>query len=102
MHRKIMKDDYDAALNWYRCAMQDLNIQDEVHDQLDPTLQCPTLMIVAKDDALFNETAVEAMRKLVTNPRVVELSAGHWVQLERRDEVNAALEDFFFSNMSNH
>jgi soluble epoxide hydrolase/lipid-phosphate phosphatase len=53
MHRRIMKDEYGPATNWYRCAMQDLNLKDEEDAKLDPKLEGPVLMIVAKGDPPF-------------------------------------------------
>ena len=35
------------------------------------------------------------MRPWAENMRVKELDSAHWVQLERREEVNRALQEFF-------
>lgn len=94
-HRKIMKDEYGPAMNWYRCAMQNLNLEDEKNANLDPILHGPSLMIVARDDPLSNALAVKAMKVNAENLKVVEISSGHWVQIEKKDEVNTTLEEFF-------
>lgn len=94
-HRKIMKDEYGPAMNWYRSAMQNLNLKDEEETRPDPKLEGPVLMIVAKEDPLSNEMAINAMKDYVANLKIVEIESGHWVQLEKRDEVNATLEEFF-------
>ncbi|KUJ11476.1 putative epoxide hydrolase [Mollisia scopiformis] len=96
-HRRIMKDDYGPAMNWYKCAGQDLNLPDEQNGQPDPKLDMPALMIVAKEDPLSNALAINAMREHVTNLKVVEYKSGHWVQIEKKDEVNSTLEEFFRS-----
>ncbi|KAE9367564.1 putative epoxide hydrolase [Stipitochalara longipes BDJ] len=94
-HRKIFKDDYGPPMNWYKCAAQNLNLKDEEGANLDPKLEMPVLMIVAKADPLSNKMAIDAMRGYVTNLKVIGLGCGHWVQIERKDEVNATLEEFF-------
>jgi soluble epoxide hydrolase / lipid-phosphate phosphatase len=95
MHRRIMKDEYGPATNWYRCAMQDLNLKDEEEAKLDPKLEGPVLMIVAKGDPLSNVIAINAMKDNVESLKIVEFNSGHWVQIEKREEVNATLEEFF-------
>ena len=90
-----MKDEYGPAMNWYKCAMQNLNLKDEENVEIDPILKMPVLMIVAEKDPLSNEMAINGMRPYAPNLKVVGFESGHWVQIERRDEVNSALEDFF-------
>jgi len=90
-----MKDDYGPAMNWYKCAMQNLNLPDDERAKIDPKLEMPVLMIVAKGDPLSNEMAINGMRAYAANMKEVGFESGHWVQIEKRDEVNSALEDFF-------
>jgi len=96
-HRKIMKDEYSGALNWYRAAMQNVNIQDEEEAKPDPNLKGPVLMIVAEEDPISNEIAINVMKQYATNLKLVGINAGHWIQLERKEETNTALKDFFGS-----
>lgn len=81
-------------MNWYRAAIQNINLPDEV--DISPSLPStlPVLQIVATRDALGNPLAVAEMKTLVPNLRIVELETGHWVQLEAVAEVNQALETF--------
>jgi soluble epoxide hydrolase / lipid-phosphate phosphatase len=92
-----MKDEYGPAINWYRCAMQNLNLKDEEEAKLDPKLEGPVLMIVAKVDPLSNVMTINTMKDYVANLKIVEINSGHWVQIEKREEVNATLEEFFKS-----
>lgn len=89
-----MKDSYGSAMNWYRAAMLNLNLQDE--EGVNPKLEGPVLMVVAKDDPLSNDMAIEQMKKNVTlaDLKVIEIKSGHWIQIEKKEDVNAALEDF--------
>ncbi|CZR64435.1 related to soluble epoxide hydrolase [Phialocephala subalpina] len=96
-HRNIMKDEYGPAMNWYRCAMQNLNLKDEREAKPDPKIEVPVLMIVAKEDPLSNAMAITAMRENIANLKVVEVECGYWVQVEKEEEVNTALEEFFRS-----
>ncbi len=95
MHRKIMKDEYGPGMNWYRCAMQNLDHRDEEEEKPDQNLEGPVLMIVAKEDPLSNAMAINGMKEFVANLKVVEIECGHWLQIEKRHEVNTALEEFF-------
>jgi soluble epoxide hydrolase/lipid-phosphate phosphatase len=92
-----MKDDYGPAMNWYRCAMQNLNFKDEDDAGLNPNLDGQVLMIVAKGDTLSNDMVINAMKEFVVNLKIVEIKSGHWVQVEKPDEVNTALKGHFES-----
>jgi len=92
-----MKDEYGPAMNWYRCAMQNLNLKDEQEAKPDPKIEVPVLMIVANEDPLSNAMAITAMRENIANLKVVDIECGHWVQVEKPEEVNTALEEFFRS-----
>ena len=96
-HRKIMKDEYGAAMNWYRAAMQNINLEEEQTAKLDPKVAAPVLMIVANNDPLSNEIAINAMHPYIANLKVVRIDSGHWIQIEKKEEVNVILEDFFKS-----
>jgi soluble epoxide hydrolase/lipid-phosphate phosphatase len=77
--------------------MQNLNLKDEEEAKPNPKVEVPVLMIEAKADVLSNTMAIHAMREYVANLKVVEVHCGHWMQLEKKNEVNAALEEFFRS-----
>jgi pimeloyl-ACP methyl ester carboxylesterase len=92
-HRKIMKDDYSGAINWYRCEMQNLNFKDEDGATLNSHLDGPALMVVAKGDPFSNETVINRMKELAANLKIVEIKGTHWIQLEKPDEVNVAVKE---------
>lgn len=92
-----MKDDYNAPMNWYRAAMQNINLEEEQAASLNPDLKAPSLMIVASVDPLSNEVSIQGMKPHARSLSIVRLDSGHWVQMEKKDEVNAALENHFKS-----
>jgi hypothetical protein len=49
-HRDILKDKYGPAMNWYKCAIQNLNLNDELEVKPDPKLEGPVLVIEAMAD----------------------------------------------------
>ena len=56
----------------------------------------PALFIAcAKDYVAVPKLQEEGMRPWVGDLRVKELDSAHWVQLQRREEVNHALQEFF-------
>jgi len=92
-----MKDDYGPAMNWYKCAMQNLNLKDEENVEIDPKLEMPVLMVVSKGDPLSNQMGIDGMKAYAPNLKTIGFESGHWIQVEKKDEVNSALEDFFKS-----
>jgi soluble epoxide hydrolase/lipid-phosphate phosphatase len=38
-HRKILKDEYGPAMNWFKYAIQNLNLKDEQEVKPDPKLE---------------------------------------------------------------
>jgi soluble epoxide hydrolase/lipid-phosphate phosphatase len=55
------------------------------------------LMIEIKADVPSNTLAIQAMKEYVADLKVVEVECGHWVQLEKRNEIAKTLEEFFMS-----
>lgn len=55
----------------------------------------PALFIACKKDFVaVPRLQVEGMRPWVEDLRVKELDSAHWVQLQRREEVNRTLQGF--------
>lgn len=94
-----MRDDFGPAMNWYRATIWGLNKDDEQAaldaGQIDKKLHMPVFMIAASRDPIAGgATAVDGMRAVVDNMKVETLPTGHWMQLEKADEVNKMLEEF--------
>ena len=60
-----------------------------------PTIDCPTLLIVGREDAISSPAEMARMARAIPGARLVEIpAAGHMAPLERPAEVNAALLQF--------
>jgi soluble epoxide hydrolase/lipid-phosphate phosphatase len=59
------------------------------------TLSHPTLLISSTDNVItVTANFAEQMRPLVPDLKVERVSGGHWLQLEKADEVNKILDEF--------
>jgi pimeloyl-ACP methyl ester carboxylesterase len=82
---------FTGGLNWYRALHKDWE-EGLGHDFV---IDKPALMISAGDDWFFPRGATDGMEELLPQVRKhVIADAGHWLQQERPDEVNALLLDW--------
>lgn len=84
---------FTGALNWYR------NLDRNWHLMANPATQAitaPALFIGGTADPVLNVMSVDRAVEVVKGPyeQVLLDGAGHWIQQERPDEVNAALLSF--------
>jgi pimeloyl-ACP methyl ester carboxylesterase len=89
---------FQAALNWYRCKVDPARIADLVR-HAGRTIDVPSMFIAGKRDWGIHQVpgALEKMHhEACTRMEAVHLleGAGHWVQQEQSDAVNALLLDF--------
>ncbi|MHB8438646.1 MAG: alpha/beta fold hydrolase [Acidimicrobiales bacterium] len=84
---------FTGGLNWYRNMDRNWSLMEPVSTR---KVDIPSLFIAGSEDPVVRLTPPSVMDGWVTDLRSsVELpGAGHWVQQERPDEVNAALLDF--------
>ncbi len=84
---------FTGGLNWYRNIDRSWRLLERVDGR---TIDQPALFITGSRDPVRAFMPDEAMAGSVTDLREVVIieGAGHWVQQERPDEVNAALLDF--------
>jgi pimeloyl-ACP methyl ester carboxylesterase len=60
-------------------------------------VKCPTLLVTGDEDPIAPPTTVRAIGDRMSDARTVVLGrCGHWTTLERPQDVNAALRDFYF------
>ena len=87
---------YGPPLNWYKCQMAGLNIEDDARIPAErATIEQPTLLVTCRNDpAGIPAMAEEGTRASARNLEVKQLDTGHWVQLEKPDEVNQLLKEF--------
>lgn len=84
---------FTGGINWYR----NFDRNWELTPQLDGAkVQVPSLFIGGKQDPVLLMTSPEAFVEFLTDHRgnVLVDGAGHWVQQEKPDDVNAALITF--------
>jgi pimeloyl-ACP methyl ester carboxylesterase len=84
---------FSGGLNWYRNLDRNWELTEGIQDA---TVDQPALFVTGSRDAVRKFMPAEAMNGLVTDLReqVVIEGAGHWIQQECADEVNAALVHF--------
>ncbi|MEW2353596.1 alpha/beta hydrolase [Spirillospora sp. NPDC029432] len=87
---------FTGGLNWYRA--NDL-VWREKQDRPDEPVSVPTLFLVGDRDPvheIMGAGSLEAMKELVPGLRTVRVleGAGHFIQMEAADEVNAAMLGF--------
>lgn len=84
---------FTGGLNWYRNLDRNWEI---MSNPAAATIDVPTLFIAGTADPVLTFTRPDRAAKLVTGPyrEVMIDGAGHWLQQERPDEVNAALLEF--------
>ena len=77
--------------------MANINLtDDEAIPRDNQYIKKPALFIACKKDYVAVPMLQEEnIRPWAKDLRVKELDSAHWVQLQKRDEVNAYLQDFF-------
>jgi len=87
---------YAAPINWYKAALTNINESDEKEiPQENIALKQPTLLISSTSFITVSGDFASQMKPNVPDLTVESLDCGHWIQLEKADEVNGILEKFF-------
>jgi len=84
---------FTGGLNWYRNLDRNWEI---LADPVSATITVPALFMAGTADPVLGFMRRDRAGEVVTGPyrEVMIDGAGHWLQQERPDEVNAALLDF--------
>ncbi|KAI9690116.1 MAG: hypothetical protein M1822_009077 [Bathelium mastoideum] len=87
---------YAAPLRWYKSAMQGINNADEANfTDEEKLLTLPNLLIVSTQDyATRADMQEQSHRKWAKKPKVEVLECGHWIQMEKREELYQLLVSF--------
>ena len=87
---------FRPSLNWYKAQIANLNTPDEEGiSEERKQIGKPTLLVTCAFDGIaVPELQVEGMRPFCRELKVVEFESGHFVQMEKAEEVNRCLEDF--------
>jgi len=84
---------FTGPLNWYRNFDRNWQLTETTPA---PTITVPTLFLAGSADPVLSFTPRDRVRDVVTGDyrEVMIDGAGHWLQQERPDEVNAVLLEF--------
>ncbi|KAF5704851.1 epoxide hydrolase [Fusarium globosum] len=89
------KGGYGPAINWYRAGLRNINEEDEQKiTTAAHILTHPTLLIASTNVITAAMNIPEQMRPFVPDLTVEQITGGHWLQLEKPDEVNEILDKF--------
>ncbi|KAM0076137.1 hypothetical protein ACKRZS_011831 [Fusarium odoratissimum] len=89
------KGGYGPAINWYRASLRNINEEDERKiTTAAHVLTHPTLLIASTNVITATMNIPEQMLPFVPDLIVEQVAGGHWLQLEKPDEVNEILEKF--------
>lgn len=98
-HKQIFSPEnggYRGGLNWYKAHMANLNADDDKNIPSD-RLQTdkPALLLVCTNDCVaIPSMQEEDMRAFASDVTVESLDCGHWIQLEKANEVNEMVTSF--------
>lgn len=82
---------FTGPINWYRNWAHNWKVLEDVNESID----IPTLFIGAVDDVIIAPEHIEAMKPLVTDLEIHMLErCGHWSQQEKPHEVNRIILDW--------
>ncbi|KAL5357562.1 putative epoxide hydrolase [Aspergillus floccosus] len=87
---------YAGPLCWYKAPLRGVNAaDDDAVSEEDKVCRAPVLLIAAeKDYVCLADKQEEGTKAFATDVRLERLGTGHWVQLEKPDEVNALITKF--------
>jgi pimeloyl-ACP methyl ester carboxylesterase len=86
---------FTGGLNWYRALRKDF----EEAQGSDYVVDKPALLVYASDDWFFFEAGYEGLDAFLPQLEQHEIAdAGHWVQMEKPDDVNQYLVDWLQRN----
>ncbi|KAL8869462.1 MAG: hypothetical protein Q9174_004256 [Haloplaca sp. 1 TL-2023] len=87
---------YEGGLNWYKAQMGQINAKDEasVPEERQHVHKPSLLVLCEKDYIAVPKLMEESMRPFAKDMEVKKVDSGHWLQLEKADEVNEILKDF--------
>lgn len=117
-YQKAFSSGYAAPINWYRAAVNGIDADDDKGTSLPSLLPSartkmagntdsieeipqeavilkqPTLLITSTNFISLVARFDEQMKPVVPDLTVEKIDAGHWIMIQKPDEVNGALEKF--------
>lgn len=92
----VEKGGYGPASNWYRASLRNINEEDEKKIPASAHILTHPTLLIASTNYFITATVnfPEQMRPFVPDLKVETVNGGHWLQLEKPDEVNRILDGF--------
>jgi pimeloyl-ACP methyl ester carboxylesterase len=104
-HHAVFGNDYSICLNWYHRGINNLGVAEEKalleKGEIKDTLDKETLFFAGLKDAISPAVWGKQVLNATVEKgklRIVDVEAGHWIMLEKSDELNRALEEFLVSD----
>ncbi|TAQ85884.1 hypothetical protein B7494_g5794 [Chlorociboria aeruginascens] len=101
-HHAAFGGDYSAATNWYHRGINNIGVDEEIAEvkkgKFKQKIGKETLMITGlKDPVCLAQIARSSMKGNVETGKLkmVDVEASHWIMLERKEQTNEILGDFF-------
>lgn len=93
--RRFTRAGIAPSLNWFKAIVRGLDKADaEDIPAANRAIRQPVLLVACTRDAVHRAERVQDSAALVENATLRTFECGHWVQLEKADELNLSLEEF--------
>lgn len=97
----LLRGGFVGPLCWYKAFVRKITAEEERSlstEKADMEVKKPVLFLAAKHDHLNRtDTNTEVVEQLCPRATIVEINAGHWLQLEKPAEVNDRLTEWLRS-----
>ncbi|CEJ89607.1 hypothetical protein VHEMI05442 [[Torrubiella] hemipterigena] len=88
------KDGYKGATRWYQMMVENLSLAGEKEIE-GSELSMPSLFVGHGEQDPLSGQQIQMLQPWVPNLQVKHIPSGHWVHLEKPEETNKILEEFF-------
>ncbi|TQV90788.1 epoxide hydrolase [Cordyceps javanica] len=85
------KDGYKGATRWYRMLVTNASLQEEEEAIANVKLEQPSIIVA---DAQSMPPQMGMLAEWVPNLTPKEVASGHWIHIERAEQVNRIIADF--------
>jgi soluble epoxide hydrolase / lipid-phosphate phosphatase len=106
-HHATFGDDYSHCLNWYHRGINNLGVAEEQallnSGKIKSKLAKDTLFVPGLKDGISPAVKGKAVMQMAVEEgklKTVEVNAGHWIMLEKADELCYIVDDFIMSDSS--
>lgn len=87
---------YLGPSRYYMMLDQNLSVPDE-QEHLNSQIEQPVLLVLPREPEASSQTQEQMLSAWTSNVTTARVDSGHWVHMERADEVNRALERILYN-----